>query len=268
MRWIWHTALAGTLLAGGVYGCGRAADVASVALPALLPISDQDEQAVGLQAAQQVVAKTPIYQNQAVQDYVNRLGQKMAARSDRTNIPYTFTVLDSADPDAFALPGGYVFITTGMIKAMQNEAQLAGVLGHEAGHVAARHSVDMIKQAALAQGVQVAVLGTDSGAAQAVGNVVRELILRGYGRAKELEADRLGATYSSAEGYAPAQLTDFLQVLQTATGSGELGWLAPLSTHPPVAERVKELQAYIQSQGLTGAALNAEAFMSATAALR
>lgn len=267
MRWIWHTALAGTLVATSVAGCGRAADVAGAALPALLPISDREEVAVGLEAARQVVAQIPAYQNQAVQDYVQKLGERMAARSERTNIPYTFTVLQADDPDAFALPGGFIFITSGMLRLMENEAQLAGVLAHEVGHVASRHGVELIRQAAIAQGVQVAVLGTDSGVTQVIGNVVRELILRGYGRAKELEADRLGARYASSNGYAPAQLTSFLERLEAVTG-GSPGWLAPLSTHPPVAQRVDELAAFIQSQGLAGTELNVDAFLQATAALR
>ena len=102
-------------------------------------MSEADEVSVGAQQHQQVLKEYGVYDNPKVQAYVNEVGQKLAAQSQRPNLKWTFTVLDSTEINAFALPGGYVYITRGIMAYLDSEAQLAGVLGHEIGHVCARH---------------------------------------------------------------------------------------------------------------------------------
>ncbi|HEY9722940.1 MAG TPA: M48 family metalloprotease [Oscillatoriaceae cyanobacterium] len=255
------------LAAADTLGCGRALQGAVAAAPALLPISDAQEIQIGAQAAQQVLQQTPALANASVQAYVDAVGQKVAAHSDRTNIPYHFTVIASTDLNAFSLPGGYVFITKPLLALMSNEAQLADVLGHEVGHIAAKHSVAQIREAAIAQGIETAAIGNDSGVTKAIADAVITLVERGYGRADELQADQLGALYGSRAGYDPNQLWQFLTALSNVTGESP-PWLYPLETHPPAAERVSDLKQYITDQHLGGVTLDASAFLQATAALR
>lgn len=258
-----------SLLCGtaGTLGCGHALQGAVAAAPALLPISDAQEEQIGAQGAQQVLQQTPATNAPGLQAYVNQVGQKVAAHSDRPNIPYHFTVIESSDLNAFSLPGGYVFVTKPLLALMSNEAQLADVLGHEIGHIAARHSVAQIRQAAIAQGIETATIGTNSGLTKTIADAVVTLVERGYGRADELQADQLGALYGSRSGYDPTQLETFLEKLTSVTGESP-PWLYPLETHPPVTERVSDLQQYIAAHNLAGGALDASAFLQATAALR
>lgn len=268
MRWMGRLVLAGTLLVGSVSsvtGCGRALAGAVTALPALL-ITEQQEVALGLQAAQQVVAQTPVLQNAAVQEYVTRLGAQVVAQGDRQNLPWRFVVLQDNTPNAFALPGGFIFVTTSLLGLMENEAQLVGVLAHEVAHVTARHHTEMIRRAAIAQGVAVAAVGTDSQLTQQLSRVVAELVLRGYGRSQELESDQLGARYTAQLNYDPSALAGFLQRLEAATGNTQPPWLYPLSTHPPVEQRIRELGAYIAANNLSGTKVNRDEFLAAIGA--
>lgn len=264
MRLFWGVLASAALALGG---CGKVAQVAVGALPAFL-IGDQQEIALGQQGAAEVLQNTPVYQDPQAQRYVQGVGNSVAAVSDRPELQYSYTILVDKEPNAFALPGGYVFITTSLLHIMQNEAQLAGVLAHETGHVAARHSIALIRQAAVAQGVEAAVLGDNPSVTQSViGNVITQLLLKGYGRDKEYDADRLGAIYASRAGYDPNQLPVFLNVLDQATGA-QPGWVSLLQDHPSTADRIKALQTQIGDAHLAGAKLNATGFSQALASLR
>jgi predicted Zn-dependent protease len=271
-RFITAAAAFAVLGAGPLVGCGNVAEGVLTAAPAFF-ISDQQEIALGLQAAQQVVAEGQVYQDPALAAYVQRIGMQAAAKTDRAGLPWTFTVMQADEPDAFALPGGYVFLTTGIIRRMKDEAELAGVLSHEVGHVAERHSVELIQQAALAEGVQAAVLGQNSGTTTLIANVVRTLVLRGYGRSKELEADRVGAQIAASNGYDANALGDMLTTLENESG-GTPAWMQPLSTHPTLDERLSGLRTTIAQlgggggTGSTGSRGDAQAFAAATASLR
>jgi predicted Zn-dependent protease len=266
MNSIQRLILALSLTAAASTGCASALQGALAAAPAFF-ITDAQEIQLGAQAANQVVATTPVYQDRVVQDYVQQVGAAVALKSDRPDIQYHYTVLDDATPNAFALPGGFIFVTTSLMKLMTNEAQLAGVLGHETGHVAQRHGIGLIREAAVAQGVETAVLGANASQTQLlIGSIIQTLIARGYGREKEYEADKLGAIYANRQGYDAHQLPVFLTILGNSTGA-QPAWLAPLATHPAVPDRVKALNEQFAATPTTGTNVNDQAYLRATASL-
>jgi predicted Zn-dependent protease len=268
MRWYLSTVLAGVLLIGTTSGCSRILQAAASAAPAFFPISDQQEEAIGQAAAAQALQANPALNNPSVQAYVQRIGAAVGAVSDRSNIPYRYTVVNSNDVNAFSLPGGYVFITVKLLKIMQNEAQLAGVLGHETGHIVAKHAIEEIRRTAVAQGIAYAAIGNGAGYDQLIASALYTLVQRGYGRQQELQADRLGALYGSRANYDPYALPQFLIRLEQATGGAQPAWLYPLETHPPATERSQALDTYISSNHLgTSTRLNQTQFQQAMSTL-
>lgn len=208
-------------------------------------ISDADEIQLGRQTMAKVLAEMPENPNPDLRDYVNRIGQQMAAQSDRTNIAYEFRVIESNDINAFAAPGGFLFVTTGALRLMKNEAQLAGVLGHEVGHVAKRHSVESVRKAMIAQGVATAVLDGNNNKLMEMGaNIAATLILKGFDRGAELESDRLGASYTYKAGYDPRALGSFLEALRELSGDAP-PWLVATSEHPRTDDRLTKLSEYM-----------------------
>jgi predicted Zn-dependent protease len=175
-------------------------------------MSEKDEIEVGKKADPQVRAQYGPYDNAALQAYVQQIGEKLAAHSHRANLIYRFTVLDSDQVNAFALPGGYIYITRGILAYLNSEAELAAVLGHEIGHVTARHSVRQYS-AATATGLVIGLIGGGS-AGQSVMNILGNAILSGYGRDHELESDRLGAEYLARSGYDPNAMIEVVSVLK------------------------------------------------------
>ncbi len=181
-------------------------------------MSEEQEVRIGRDAAPEVIKQFGYYEDQTLQDYVQRVGEQLAANSHRADLVYRFTVLDSADVNAFALPGGYIYVTRGLLAYLNSEAELAAVLGHEIGHVTARHSV---RQQSAAQAAELGyTLGSillpelrDQAAQQAFG-VVGGALLSGYGREHELEADRLGAEYLARGGYDPQAMIKVIGVLK------------------------------------------------------
>jgi predicted Zn-dependent protease len=155
------------------------------------------------------------YQDMRVQAYVNEVGQRAAKVSHRPDLQYTFTVLDSQDINAFTTGGGYVYITRGIMSYLNSEAELAAVLGHEIGHVTARHPVRQQSQSTLA-GIGAAAIGvfTGSGDIAGLANYAGAAIIRGYGRDQELEADRLGAEYLARVGMDPDHMIDVVRLLK------------------------------------------------------
>lgn len=236
-------------------------------LQGLLPVSKEQEVAMGAAAAQQILARPDVrlYTDPKVLTYVQRVGMTMVQRSGRVDLPWRFFVIDAPQQNAFALPGGFIFITTGALRAMSNEAQLAGVLGHEIGHVTARHGVEQIRRALIARGLLISALGSSPQAAQIAGQIGAQIVLRGYGREAELEADALGATFAARANYDPRQLEAYLQVL------GKQGkrpaWLGPLETHPRVEDRIAHLEQVIVAKGLRGSELRAMSFQTAVSPL-
>lgn len=184
----------------------------------LVLISESEELAIGQSEDPKIRKQYGVYGNQALQRYVNEIGQRLAKASHRPGIEYHFLVVDSPEVNAFALPGGYIYVTRGLIGYLGSEAELAAVLGHELGHVTARHSVRQIT-AATAAGIgatvlQIFVPETRGVAGSNAINVLGSALLSGYGREHELEADRLGAEYLARTGYDPQAMVRVVGVLK------------------------------------------------------
>lgn len=188
-------------------------------------MSEEAELAEGAKGHQQVLQEYGVVKNPELQAYVNALGQKLAAQSHRTQLQWRFTVLDSPEINAFALPGGYVYVTRGIMAYMESEADLAGVIGHEIGHVTARHGAQRAtSQQNAGLGVFAAsVLGAVAeaygvtGAGQLAGQVSQNVAagyIASYGREQELQADGLGAEYLYRTRYDPRNMIDVIKVLK------------------------------------------------------
>ena len=213
-------------------------------------MSEAQEISIANEADPQIKEEMGVYNDPEMQKYVSEIGWRMARISERAHLPWRFTVVDVAAVNAFAVPGGGIYITRGIMPFLDSEAELAGVLGHEIGHVTARHSAQqytrqisgMVGLTALGLFVPVARPFADL-SSQALG----VLFLR-YGRGDELQADQLGARYESAVGWDPAGVPAFLSTLarlDEAAGDrrGVPNWL---STHPDPGSRVSEIQPAVQ----------------------
>lgn len=208
-----------------------------------------DEIQLGRQAAPDVEKQYGgKLENPALQAYVDSVGQKVARVSDRRDLQYHYAVLNSDIPNAFALPGGYIYITRGLLTNIQDEAQLAAVLGHETGHVAARDGVQQL-QRSLGLSILVDAVGstTKSSDAKAVAQVVAGLTSLRYSRQDEARADTLGAKYGYLSGYNPWGMVGLLQVLQTQEKTESSRWTEMFQTHPLTANRIADAQSHIQS---------------------
>ncbi len=181
-------------------------------------MSESQEVAIGRQQDELVKKQYKVYGSRALQDYVNNVGQRIAKHSHRPDLQYHFTVLDTPDINAFALPGGYIYITRGILAYLNSEAELAAVLGHEIGHVTARHGVRQQSAAEAANiGLTIASIFVPQINNPGVGNLINiggGALLSGYGREHELEADRLGAEYLARTGYDPQAIITVIGVLK------------------------------------------------------
>lgn len=250
-------------------GCAQLLAGGWVAGQALLPISEADEIRIGQAAAAGVLAdpKTPPYPDPTVNAFVTQVGQRVAAQSDRPGLPYVFHVLRSEELNAFALPGGEVFVTTAALKAMADESQLAGVLGHELAHVSRKHGLDQLKRSMVAQGIVIAALGSTPQLVQQAGKIAEDLVLKGYGRDAENEADWYGVIYENAAGYDPHGLGAFLSLLAQKYGDTPKIF-EPLSDHPAISERIAKLTSEIRQLRLTHTETDASRFLAETQPLR
>jgi len=177
-------------------------------------ITEEQEIQMGREYNSQILKMNPVYEDQELQEYVQSIGESLALKSHRPNLIYRFTVLDSPDINAFALPGGYIYINRGLMSYFSSEEELAAVLGHEIGHVTARHSVRQYSQSQL-MGILSAAIEVNAGrTAGNIANLASGALLSGYGREMELEADDLGAQYIYQDGYSPQGMYDVLSVLK------------------------------------------------------
>lgn len=202
-------------------------------------VSEGQEVAMGAQSDPAVTAQFGLYPDKKLQQFIDEKGQKMAAISHRSNLKYQFRVVDSPVINAFAVPGGYVYFTRGIMAHFNNEAQFAGVLGHEIGHVTARHSARQQTKAILGQvGMMGAMILSPKVAEfgeQAMQGM--QLLFLKFGRDDERQSDELGVQYSSKIGYDAAQMADFFQTLAREQAKASQAIPDFLSTHPNPEDR-------------------------------
>ncbi|MBE9159310.1 M48 family metalloprotease [Nodosilinea sp. LEGE 06152] len=198
-------------------------------------ISDQEEVELGRQINQMVLSQQyQLYSNRQVQQYVDQVGQRLVAASDSRDIPYTFQVVSSDQVNAFATPGGFVYVTTGLLQEADNEAQLASVLAHEIAHINERHSIQALRRAVLAQGI-AETAGVETSALAQVGYQVAFELPRS--RDFEYAADAAGLQILQAAGYPPEAFVSFLEQLMDSSAQPEF-----LRTHPASDSRIRELR--------------------------
>lgn len=182
-------------------------------------MTENRELEIGAEEHAKLMETAPVYRDEALQEYVESIGQRLASLSDRPELDYTFTIIDSPDINAFALPGGYVYINRGLITFLTSEAQLAAVLGHEIAHITARHAV---RQQTAARGANIlgtavsvaSIFATGTNVLGDTANLFGGALISGYGREMELEADGLGAEYMHRAGYDPAAIMEVIGVLK------------------------------------------------------
>ena len=219
----------------------------------LILIGEGREIRMGREADQQITASLGLYDDSALQAYITQLGNRLAARSERPGLPWSFKVLDDPIVNAFALPGGFIYITRGIMVHFTSEAQLASVVGHEIGHVTGRHSVEQLSRAQLAQvGLAAGALfgpqelqGLLGAASAGLG-----LLFLKYGRDDERQADDLGLRYMDRAGYDPREMPGVFTMLgrvSAAAGGGRVPeWL---STHPNPENREERIERAIAALG-------------------
>ncbi len=223
-------------------------------------ISEKKEKEIGAEMHAEILENMPIYYNILLQEYVDHIGQELAKASSRPDLEYHFTIIDSEEINAFATPGGYVYINRGLMAYMTTEAQLAAVLAHEIGHIAARHASRQNTAGTAAKALStvlaafVAYRTGNSAAAnttQDVGDLAGTALVRGYGRDMELEADELGASYMARIGYDPQAVAEVIGVLKDhenfsrlkakETGEPYKGYHGLFSTHPRNDTRLQNI---------------------------
>jgi predicted Zn-dependent protease len=227
-------------------------------------VTPEQEVALGLQAAPEMAQQFGgLHPDQEAQDTVDRICARIVAQSAAHETPYKFECHVLADEDtvnAFALPGGQVFMTAGLLKRLQTEGQVAGVLGHEIGHVVGRHGAEHMAKAQLTQGLTgAAVLATydpdnpNTRNSAAVAALIGQMINMRFGRQDELESDKLGVRFVSESGYDPRAMVDVMKILEEAGGGGRQPEF--FSTHPNPGHRIEYIQQAIAEtfpQGVPG----------------
>jgi predicted Zn-dependent protease len=234
-------------LSSGLGGCSTNPATGAPTFTAFM--SESDELKVGREEHPKIIAEFGgVYDDPAITKYVDSIGQFLASTSERPDLKFTFTVLDSPVVNAFALPGGYVYITRGLMALANSEAELAGVIGHEIGHVTARHTAQRYSQAMLANiGLMGLAVATGSSALANLAGVGASAYLQSYSRDQEFEADLLGVRYISRATYEPQAMATFLNSLLAdsrldALMAGQPGAADEyniMATHPRTADRVQ-----------------------------
>ncbi|MCA4775760.1 M48 family metalloprotease [Empedobacter stercoris] len=214
-----------------------------------ISLTKDDEIAIGINSAPQMAQEFGgLSQNSQYQEIVKRVGAKVVNNSDahKTNYPFQFYVLaDNRTVNAFALPGGPIFITEALLTRLQSEDQLAGVLGHEVGHVIARHSAEQMSKQELSQGIAGAA-GVAAGDVNSAyyAQVVANMVNMKYGRDDELESDDLGVRFMIQAGYNPEALIGVMDILEEASGGSQVPEFQ--STHPSPSNRREKIKAAIE----------------------
>ncbi|NJM65006.1 MAG: M48 family metalloprotease [Acaryochloris sp. RU_4_1] len=204
-------------------------------------LSGQQERELGEQIHRNLLSQgVRLHEGQALNRYVTSIGQRLVETGGRRKVVYRFQVVDDDKVNAFATMGGRVYVTTGLIAAADNEAQLASVLGHEIGHIEEKHLVKQIRKTMIAQGLTTAITGSNRSQVANIG--VNLLVSRPQSRSDEYEADREGLRILRDAGYATSAMPAFMRKLISSGGTPTF-----LSTHPAVPDRVKRLEQEIES---------------------
>lgn len=226
----------------------------------LTSMSDRQEVNLGKQIDQQLKRELRFDSNRATQQYISDIGQRLAAYSDRLNIPFTFQVVNDNNINAFATMGGFVYVNTGLIKAAENEAELASVIAHEIAHITSRHAVKQMRQMAIAQGVASAA-GIDENIAVQIG--VELALRRPHSRQAEYEADRLGLFMLGQAGYAQIAAVTFMEKLLRRGSPPTF-----LSTHPATGDRIAAMKNLMDpNRAYDGVGLDERAYQQTLTAL-
>jgi predicted Zn-dependent protease len=243
---------------------------AGTAAGGLQLVSVNDEIALGRKTQQQVRQQVPSLRDAQVNRYIDALGARIAARADGPRYPYSFDVANRRDINAFALPGGPIWVHRGLIDAAQTEAQLAGVIAHEVAHIANRHAAEQITRGTMANvglGLLGAFLGEGRGSqiAQLGAGFAANATMMKFSRDHEREADVKALRYMKSAGYDPRGMVEFLQVLRSRQRSDPGAVQTFFSSHPAPAERVRRLQQ--EANRLAGGRRDSTTFRSVQARL-
>lgn len=227
-------------------------------------IGDKQEVAIGSQIHPSLLAQMGgAHPDEKLQNYVNHIGQRLVKASSRSHIPYHFTVVNTAQVNAFAIPGGYVYITKGILQMMRDEAELASVVGHEIGHVVARHGVKKIRTVVVAGKAVKHVNRLGEAVVTQLTKLFANLWITGYGRENELEADRLGLHMANNIGYDPNGAIRLFKHFQAMEGKGHGGLLAGMfASHPPTKKRIDLAEKEIKTLTRKGTKVNAGPYMA------
>ncbi|HUL97379.1 MAG TPA: M48 family metalloprotease [Usitatibacter sp.] len=265
-RFLFAALLAASLGANAQFGgfdIGKALDIGRKVADAqkTSEMTQEQEIALGEALTASFLGASPLHPDANLQRYVNRVGKWLALHSDRPDLPWTFGVIDTETINAFAMPGGDVIISSGLLKRLSSESELAGVLSHEIAHVVKKHQVQAIQSAA--QGDLAASIGKDLAsdaiarrgggvagqmAKQFGANLAADLIKNGFflrplDRSMEYEADQLGIVIATRSGYDPYGLVSALEMLAQYKGGGDAA--SVFSTHPPATDRIAELEKFL-----------------------
>jgi predicted Zn-dependent protease len=232
----------------------------------LMLVSESQEIALGRDYDKEVVASIGLYPDSGLQRYIQQFGARLAATSERPNLPWTFHVVDDPVVNAFALPGGFIYVTRGILAHLNSEAELAGVVGHEIGHVTARHSASQMTKQQLAQvGFAVGAIASPEFGRYAglAGQALGVLFLK-YSRDNERQADDLGLRYMRRVTYDPREMPHVFEML-TRVSQAEGGGRVPqwLATHPDPENRRGRIEQEIAAlpQNFSGAAVNRDSYL-------
>jgi len=245
---------------GKIIDIGRQA----VQQPSAKEFTQEDEIALGEAATASFLGASPLHHDASLQRYVNRVGKWVALHSDRADLPWTFSVIDTETINAFALPGGSIIVSSGLLKRLGSESELAGVLAHEIAHVVKRHQLKAIQSGMQADfwknvGTSVAAdrvkigggaVGSTVGSMakpyilDAAGNLIKDgFFLRPLDRGLETEADQLAIVLATRAGYDPYGLVGALQMLAQYKGGGDAA--SVFSTHPSATDRIADLEKFV-----------------------
>ncbi len=230
-------------------GSQRLLIAAGLAAVAACAVNQQQEVEIGAQAAAQVDTTLPLIKDGTVNSYINSLGNQLARVTERSDLAWHFTVVDSREVNAFALPGGYIYINRGLIERAQNMSQVAGVLGHEIGHVVKRHSVEQMQQQQGVGGAAVLLCTLtkvcNSSAGGAAVNVAGSALFAKFSRTDEAEADEEGVKNTVKAGIDPNGIPEMFQILLDERQSNPSAVDAFFASHPLEEDRIAATKAQI-----------------------